>query len=66
MADRLTETVPVYQLPAHVPPSQRMELTGANESDVTVKLAGLDVIPALFVAVTSFGSVGSVALVLNV
>ena len=62
----LIATALVYQLPAQEAPSQRMELTGASESGVTVKLVGLEVMATLLVAVTSFGSVGSVALPLKV
>ncbi len=50
----------MYQPPAQEPPSHWIEVVGAVASGVTVKLVAPDVRPAPFVAVTSFGSAGSV------
>jgi hypothetical protein len=61
LADRAIETELVYQLPEQEALSHVIVVTGAVPSGVTVKLVGLDVRPAPFVAVTSFGSTGSVA-----
>ena len=62
VAPSVTETGAVlYQPVEHAPPLQLAVVVGAVESAVTVKLVGLDVRFALFVAVTLFGSAGSVA-----
>ena len=61
VAERLTETVPVFQPAEQAPPLQAIELTGAVPSAVTVNEPGLEVSPALFVAVVLFGSAGSTA-----
>jgi hypothetical protein len=63
-AERLIETELVYQLPEQDDPSQAIELAGAAESRVTVKLV-LEDRPAPFWALTSFGSTGSDALALK-
>ena len=48
--------------PVQEPPSQAMLVVGAVASGVTVKGVGVESRPAPFRAVTSLGSVGSVAL----
>ena len=51
----------MYQPPAQAAPSQAIELAGAVPSAVTVNDVGLELSPALFWAVTLFGSTGSAA-----
>ena len=58
---RVTETGTAENQALQVPPLQKIELVGAEPSPVTVNEVGLDVRPALFVAVTLFGSAGSAA-----
>src|ERR671935_77942 len=61
LAERVTETDDVYQPPAHGEPSHWIVVEGTLPSGVTVNDVGSETAPALFVAVTSFGSAGFVA-----
>ena len=60
-AFRLTLTGVEVCQPAQEPPSQLIVVVGAWPSGVTVKVLGVEVRPAPFEAVTSLGSLGSVA-----
>ena len=62
-AERVTETgEDVYQPAEQAAPLHWIELEGRLESGVTVKETGFELRPALFWAVTLFGSAGSVGL----
>src|SRR2546423_13260223 len=60
LAESATSVAAVCQ-PAQEAPSHSIAVTGAVPSLVTVKDVAAEVSPALFVAVTSFGSDGSAA-----
>src|SRR5207247_5839609 len=59
LAESETETAAEYQPAEQAAPSQAIELAGATPSGSAVKLVGGETRPALLVAVTSFGSAGS-------
>ena len=62
-ADSVTETgEDVYQPAEQAPPLHWIALAGRLESGVTVNELAFELSPALFCAVTLFGSAGSVGL----